>query len=209
MKLELTNGAFRALFTNIHMFASTDAMLPTLAGARLELDGTDLRVTVTDRFGAITRKTDTLASDAFEPVTLDAKSLHDVARKLPKSQAYGAVTITVDGPDARHADIAMGDGSRLTVPVIDGDYPNVMRIFEGAIESAVTEVSPMFALSASNLTKIAKLWQRGDTPPSFALSERQHGPVLFTVGSTVGVVMPLRAEVGTTMDARNNARELI
>lgn len=192
MFVTLQASALQYLVRGLHHFASTDKMLPLLAGMRLEVMDGDLVAVTTDRFIAGRRRVEAEAW-CVEPfgVTVPAKEFEAFARKIGKDQLHSEIRLEVEG--GRLA-VVMDGTLMQTFQIMDGDYPRVDRLFETALtkaDQADVAAAPL-GVSGANLAKIAKLTGKGNPNVQFLIPKAVGASVLFHAADVLGLVMPLR-----------------
>lgn len=157
--------AFTRAVTQVTVAAGRDESLPLLTGVKLEIRGEKLTMLATDRYRLALRETPWQPqSPAMERETLiRARVLTDVARSL---HTGGRVEMSL----SPNSDIIgfESEGSRTTSTMIDGEYPQVRRLFPDhtpthavVSTSAMTDAVKRVALVAERNTPIRLSFTEG------------------------------------------------
>ncbi|MCL2464168.1 MAG: DNA polymerase III subunit beta [Micrococcales bacterium] len=152
----------------VSVAASRDDTLPLLTGVRMEIDGNKLTLLATDRYRLALRELpwSPVVSDFSSVALLRARTLTDVARSLASAGAVTVALTTSGGVDL----IGFEAGGRQTTSLlIDGDYPQVRRLFpdETPIHAvvdriALVEAAKRVALVAERNTPIRLSFDEGE-----------------------------------------------
>lgn len=160
--------------------AGRDDMLPLLTGVRIELEGSTLSLMATDRFRATLRELAWYPSrgDVSATALVPARALTEAARALAGS---ADVTIAVSSGDSGDGLIGfegtVGNGSRRTTTVLlDGDFPQVRRLFQSQAETVAYVSTPELSEAVKRVALVAER----NTPLRLTFSD---GSVLLEAGS--------------------------
>ena len=128
---------FAAAIQQVVIASSKDEAVPLLTGVRIIIDGNKITLLATDRYRLSMREIE------WEPVDVDiqanilvkAKVLSDIAKSM---SGTGDIEIFLnDNEDQRSSLIGFSAGSRRATSVLmDGDYPDVMKLFPAEITLA-------------------------------------------------------------------------
>ncbi|MEN3002586.1 MAG: DNA polymerase III subunit beta [Armatimonadota bacterium] len=111
---------FREMVDSVEFAVSREEVRPTLAGIRMEYDGSNLRLVATDTHRLAVR--DAQLGDGGEPASaiVPLKAIH-LLQKLPTSD-----TLTMQLGTHRAAFI--GENASVVTQLIEGQYPNYQRV---------------------------------------------------------------------------------
>lgn len=125
---------FAAAVSQVAIAAARDETPPVLTAVRVEVDGSSLSLVATDRYRLALRDLTWSSDESTERAFLvRARTLNDIAKSL----GGGAdVEIGLSAGPGELLGISAG-GRRTTVPLMDGEYPPVRRLFPEASDTTV------------------------------------------------------------------------
>ena len=126
---------FGAAVSQVAIAAARDETPPVLTAVRVEIDGRSLSLVATDRYRLALREVEWAGDDAGDEraFLVRARTLNDIAKSLG---AGSDVEIGLSSGPGELLGISAG-GRRTTVPLMDGAYPPVRRLFPEASDTTV------------------------------------------------------------------------
>jgi len=118
---------FEKAVTQVSSAASRDETLPILTGVRMEIEGSNISLLATDRYRLALREL------TWKPSKADVSSVALIRAKtlLETSKALGSADVTVALGSGTGVDLVgfAAGGLESTSLLMDGDYPQVRRLF--------------------------------------------------------------------------------
>lgn len=145
---QIAPAALSSAVTQVAAAAGRDDTLPMLTGIHMEIRGSDVKLTATDRFRLALRSLEwePAQPDVEAKLLIPAKTLLDNARTLD-THIDEPVKIAVGGPGNVGAEGLFGlhTGNReTTTRMLDADFPNVAPLLPKAHSSIATvEIAPL------------------------------------------------------------------
>lgn len=145
---KISPAALTGAVTQVAAAAGRDDTLPMLTGTYMEVQGSSLKLTATDRFRLAVRSLEwePVAPDVEAKLLIPAKTLLDTSRTLD-TQIDEPVEIAVGGAGNIGGDglFGMHTGNReTTTRMLDADFPNVAPLLPKTHTSIATvEIAPL------------------------------------------------------------------
>ncbi|AKV59389.1 DNA polymerase III subunit beta [Corynebacterium riegelii] len=145
---KISPAALTAAVTQVASAAGRDDTLPMLTGIHMEVNGTHLKLTATDRFRLALRSLEwePTSPNVEAKLLIPAKTLLDNARTLD-THIEEPVEIAVGGADNVGADGLFGlhvSNRETTTRMLDADFPNVAPLLPKTHTCIATvEISPL------------------------------------------------------------------
>lgn len=125
---------FAAAVAQVAVAAARDETPPVLTAVRVEIDGGTVSLVATDRYRLALRDVEWHADDpgTTQAFLVRARTLNDIAKSLGGTE----VEIGLSSGPGELLGISAG-GRRTTVPLMDGEYPPVRRLFPETSDTTV------------------------------------------------------------------------
>ncbi len=130
----IAGDVFATAVAQVAVAAARDETPPVLTGVRLELTGEQLSLVATDRYRLALRELpwQAVQTDLERSLLVRARTHADIAKSLGGAEVEIGLS---EGPGELLGIAAAG--RRTTVPLMDGDYPPVRRLFPESSETNV------------------------------------------------------------------------
>lgn len=123
----IDGASLQQAVAQVTVAASKDETLPILTGVRVEIEGSHITMLATDRYRLALRELE------WKPTRSDVSTVSLVRAKtlLETAKALGAGEVTVALSDGQGVDLIGFEAGGLTTTslLMDGDYPQVRRLF--------------------------------------------------------------------------------
>lgn len=179
----IDGGSFMRAFGSVEHAAAREPERPILTAILFEVDEAGARLVAADNYRVAVADLHVLVGED-ERVRLPIRrdDLLTARRAMPKDLAV--VTFTLDG---YHHVLVEWEGASFRLPVIDGTYPNVSRIFHDA--------PGVVALDARYLGDLRHHKRRPVAGPLVVHIAGPEQPVIFEMAGVREAIMPVRGVV--------------